>query len=380
MLRRSQNKQPLFPSGQSSPRAWSRRRILAAALRTAGALVTAVGWAGRGGRSAAAQVPLTGCPRGEDCTVPAFATSVWNEPWLISDVLTFQPGAILQFSRDAVIAGNGTIVVMARTLQSNEAVEGTITWDNSALSPPLQPPQAAAGTIGTNGIGTTGAVGTTGTDGADGITGPNLELWVLDAPENVRLTIKLPGQDGQSGGPGGAGGNGGRGASGRGGGYDDESPECDTPPCEQHTCWHPTPGQQGGNGGNGGNGGQGGNGGNGGQLTIFATQEHLATLSANIALESKGGQPAPAGGAVGQGGGPGPGGPGGAVHPAQEEDWLRNCGQQLKAEDGPPGGPGEPGANPGQPGELPGNQGQLLDRFTIVEATFLDKIATAPDP
>jgi hypothetical protein len=352
---------------------FSRRRALTTALGAVAAAEITVDLLRVQGVPVRAAEPLV------DVVLAGFDTTRWDQAWLLADTLRFEPGAILRFSREAVVAGDGTIVIMARTLEGDQANPGAITWDASASAPPAQPPKAAPGTTGANDRGTNGSPGAPGVNAGHDTVSSLLQLWVLNVPEDLTLNVALPGQDGQSGGAGGDGGDGGPGRFGKNGGYDDEPPECNRPPCPRHTCWFPDPGFPGGDGGQGGSGGIGGNGGDGGELTIFAPEEILQALGSSITFDAPGGGPG-LGGGGGQGGAAGPGGRGGTVHESEQADWLAHCGSEagLTAADGPRGQPGPAGPANSQEGEPGGNADAEPTLVPIIEATFNAILDTAP--
>lgn len=268
---------------------------------------------------------------------------IYDEDLIVVDTLIFQPGAILEFSGNAIREGGGTLRIVARTINCDQGNPGSITWQKPEFSPHRQHKKASAGPpypSYSNRFmrGKTGNKGVNGIDGDRGEKGanpPNIELWVAKVV-GAGPEINVRGQDGQVGGPGQDGGDGGPGQKGqkgnsgwfdcsRGGGH----------------------GGHGGSGGSGGEGGKGGDGCDGGQVYIFAPMEYHDVIDIRTNIKIQGGD-GNSGGAPGKGGAKGEPGKGGYGQDPWCKDETNNRNRWgdpgLPGRDGRQGNKGRDGA------------------------------------
>jgi hypothetical protein len=269
---------------------------------------------------------------------------VFNAPILTAEVLRFEPGSRLRFSREARKAGDLYVVAKKIFVSAKNSSIGWFPPEQPVGGPPSRG-KAIPGAPG-NFFGASGAPGSAGAFGNPGYGGdmaPTLYLFVGEI-HGAALSIDLSGQDGATGGEGEGGGDGGAGAPG-------------TPAVSARiallgvtdSAGCKAPGGRGGTGGPGGKGGKGGvggSGGDGGALVVLSPADSTLEVREQLVVVLNGGSGG-SGGVGGIGGEGGPPGPGGI--------------EESGCAPGQPGDPGLPGAS-GEPGDvgLSGHPGDYI--------------------
>ena len=103
----------------------------------------------------------------------------WDQRWFQCETLTFGPGSVLLFTRQAIEQGGGRVVLLARKIVCDQANPGTITCERSQFLPnrdlgkaPNGQGHLASGDY--EGGGAEGGAGATGLSGDPAKTVPTL--------------------------------------------------------------------------------------------------------------------------------------------------------------------------------------------------------------